>query len=207
MIEGLVNIITSVISSIGYLGIAILMALESMLTPVPSEAVMPFVGYLVMQGKFLFLAAAIVSAIGCLVGGLISYCIGYYGGRPFVNKIGKYFLLDEHHLAWTENWFRKHGEKTIFFSRFIPIVRHFISIPAGTGKMSITKFSTYTLIGSFMWNSILMYAGIKLGENWDLIHKYSTKIDMVLIMIILAGLAYYAWRMYENYFRKEKSFC
>lgn len=205
MIDGLVNILTGVISSIGYIGIAILMALESMVTPVPSEIVMPFVGYLVAQGKFSFMTAATVSAIGCLVGGLISYAMGYYGGRPFVLKVGKYLLLDEHHLEWTERWFKKHGEKTIFFSRFIPIVRHFISIPAGTGKMNLAKFSTYTFIGSLIWNSILIYAGIKLGENWGLIHKYSTKIDMVLIVIIILGLAYYAWRIYENYFRKEKA--
>ncbi|MEM4267095.1 MAG: DedA family protein, partial [Candidatus Nanoarchaeia archaeon] len=161
MIDWLVNTITSIISSIGYVGIAILMALESMVTPVPSEIVMPFVGYLIAQGKFTFLTAAIVSAVGCLVGGLISYYIGYYGGRTLVRRVGKYLLLDESHLTWTENWFKKHGEKTIFFSRFIPAVRHVISIPAGTGKMNLAKFSIYTFAGSLIWNSILIYAGIK----------------------------------------------
>ncbi len=203
MIEFLVDLLTKVISTIGYLGIAILMALESMVTPVPSEVVMPFVGYLIAQGKFSFLTAAMVSAIGCLIGGLISYYIGYYGGNILVKKVGRYLLLDEGHLIWTENWFKKYGEKTIFASRFIPVVRHFISIPAGIGKMNITKFSAYTLVGSFMWNSILIYAGIKLGENWGLIHKYSTKIDIVLIAIIILGLGYYVWRIYENYFKKR----
>jgi len=204
MIEALVNLLTGIISSIGYVGIAILMALESMVAPVPSEVVMPFVGYLIVQGKFTFLTAAAVSAFGCLAGSLISYYMGYYGGDIFVKKIGRYLLLDEHHLAWTENWFRKHGEKTIFFSRFIPIVRHFISIPAGTGRMNLTKFSLYTLIGSFMWNSILLYAGMKLGENWGLIHKYSTKIDIAVIIIILTGVIYYIWRIYKNYHKETK---
>ena len=206
MIEGLVNIITGVASSVGYLGIAILMALESMLTPVPSEVVMPFVGYMVTKGEFSFFWAAIISAIGCLIGGIISYYMGYYGGRPFVNKVGKYFLIDEKHLAWTENWFRKYGDKTIFVSRFVPVVRHFISIPAGTGRMNITKFIIYTFLGSLMWNSTLLYAGFKLGQNWGLISKYSTKIDIVLIVVISLGLIYYGWRIYENFFRKEKAF-
>ncbi|MFH1332327.1 MAG: DedA family protein [archaeon] len=205
MIQQLVDIITSVITAIGYPGIAILMALESMLTPVPSEAVMPFVGYLVAQGKFSFFTAAIVSAVGCLIGALISYYMGYYGGNILVKKVGKYLLLDEGHLKWTERWFNKYGEKTIFISRFIPIVRHFISIPAGIGKMNITKFSVYTFIGSLMWNSILMYAGLKLGENWQLIQKYSTKIDLVLIIIILAAVTYYAWRIYKNYLKRRNN--
>lgn len=204
MIELLVELITNIISAIGYAGIAILMALESMITPVPSEVVMPFVGYLVNQGKFSFITAAVVSAIGCLIGSLLSYCMGYYGRGVFIKKIGKYLLLDEEHLAWTEKWFKKHGEKTIFVSRFVPIVRHFISIPAGAGKMNLAKFSVYTLVGSFIWNSSLIYAGIKLGENWGKLHTYSEKIDMVLIIIIVLGISYYAWRIYKNNSRKKK---
>jgi membrane protein DedA with SNARE-associated domain len=204
MIEWLTQTLTDIIRTIGYPGIGILMALESMVVPVPSEIVMPFVGYLVAQERFSFFTAAIVSTIGCLVGALLSYYMGYYGGETLVKKVGKYLLLDQEHLEWTKRWFNKHGEKTIFISRFVPVVRHVISIPAGIGKMNITKFSAYTFFGSLIWNSILMYVGLKLGENWGLVHKYSTKIDIALIIVILAGLLYYAWRIYKNYHKKEK---
>ncbi len=204
MIEWLTNILTTIVITIGYPGIAILMALESMIAPVPSEAVMPFVGYLISQGKFSFLTAAIVSAVGCLIGGLVSYFMGKYGGSLLVKKVGKYLLLDEHHLLLTEKWFKKHGEKTIFISRFVPIARHFMSIPAGVGNMNLVKFSIYTFTGSLIWNSMLIYVGLKLGKNWELVHKYSSKIDIALIILILLGIAYYAWRIYKNYSKKHK---
>lgn len=205
MIAWIVNTITNIVLSIGYVGIAILMALESMITPVPSEAVMPFVGYLVAQGKLNFFTAALVSATGCLAGGLVSYAMGYYGGTVFVKKVGKYLLLDEKHLRWSETWFNRHGEKTIFVCRFIPLIRHVISIPAGVGKMNIAKFSFYTFTGSLVWNSILIYAGFKLGKSWAMIYKYSTKIDIILAVVIATFLGYYAWRIYNNYKTKEQT--
>src|SRR3989344_9038650 len=164
IVEKIVEYITIGMSIGGYFGLFILMALESMIAPVPSEVVMPFAGYLVLQGRFDFWIVLLVSGLGSIFGSVLSYYIGFYGGRPFVLRYGKYLLLDKEHLEWTENWFRKQGNKTIFISRFIPVVRHLISIPAGIAKMAIHKFVIYTFLGATIWNFILLYAGFKLGE-------------------------------------------
>ncbi|NTW32816.1 MAG: DedA family protein, partial [Bacteroidetes bacterium] len=158
--EFLVPIITAFIGSIGYAGIFILMVLESMVAPVPSEAVMPFAGMLISKGEFTFAGVLFFSTFGSIVGSVISYYIGYYGGRPLVDRFGKYLLLDHHHLDLTEKYFQKKGDITIFICRFIPVVRHLISIPAGMGKMNIIKFSVYTIIGAGIWNAFLTYVGI-----------------------------------------------
>ena len=197
MFELIVKFVTSIISSISYLGIFFLMAMESMVFPIPSEVVMPFVGYLVAQGKFPFITAAIVSALGCVFGSILSYYMGLYG-ILLIKKFGKYLLIDEDHLLWTQKWFKKHGEKTIFIGRFIPIVRHFISIPAGIGKMNMFKFILYTFIGSLLWNSMLLYSGILLAEKWDLIHQYSKPIDIVLVILIVLLIFYYIYRIIKN---------
>src|SRR3989344_8011520 len=126
IVEKIVEYITLGMSAGGYFGLFVLMALESMIAPVPSEVVMPFAGYLVLQGRFDFFVALLVSSLGSIFGSVLSYYIGFYGGRPFILKYGKYFFIENEHLEWSENWFRKQGEKTIFISRFIPVVRHLI---------------------------------------------------------------------------------
>ena len=194
IVDKFVEYAVSVMSATGYLGLFILMVLESMIFPVPSEAVMPFAGYLVFQGRFDFFAALIVSSLGSVFGSLLSYYVGVYGGRPFVLKYGKYLFLEKEHLEWTENWFRKQGEKTIFISRFIPVVRHLISIPAGIAKMSMNKFILYTFLGATIWNFILLYAGFKLGEHWDKIHQYSKQLDIIFIAIVILFFAYFVWK-------------
>jgi len=134
MLEALIEVITGIILKIGYLGILILMALESMIAPIPSELVMPFIGFLVAANKLSIALAILFSSLGTLMGSLISYYMGRSYGDKLIRKFGKYLLLEEAHLQWTEDFFRKNGEKTIFIGRFIPIVRHVISIPAGMGK-------------------------------------------------------------------------
>lgn len=188
------NVATAVISFLGYPGIVLLMALESTAAPVPSELVMPFAGFLVAQGRFDFWLVVLAGTAGSLLGSLLSYGMGYYGGRPLVEKYGKWVLLSRHDLTWTERWFRKRGEVTIFVSRFVPVVRHLISIPAGAAKMNVWRFGTYTAAGAFGWMLILTYAGFKLGEHWQQVHDATRNISYaVVILLILVG-GYVAWR-------------
>jgi membrane protein DedA with SNARE-associated domain len=183
----------------GYFSVFILMAMESMIFPVPSEAVLPPAGLLISQGKFTYAGVIISGTLGSIVGSLISYYIGIYGGRPFIDKFGKYFLLDRKALESGEKYFNKHGDLTIFICRFIPVVRHLISIPAGFGKMNIWKFSIYTLIGAGLWNSILTWAGVKWGQvGWDLLLKYGHTIDLIVVgLLVLAGV-YFVRKHFRN---------
>ena len=192
--EFLVNFIVSFISSTGYACVFILMTLESMIMPVPSEAVMPFAGFLIATGDFNFPLVIIFSTIGSITGSLISYYIGMWGGRPFIEKCGKYVLLDKHHLELTEKFFNKRGEITIFVCRFIPVIRHLISIPAGMGKMRIGRFILYTVVGAGIWNAFLAYVGYVLKSNWSEVLKYSHIIDIVIIIAILAAIGYYVYK-------------
>jgi membrane protein DedA with SNARE-associated domain len=194
LFENLFLIFTEVIKTGGYLGIFILMTLESMVAPVPSEAVMPFAGFLISTNTFSIGWVVISSSLGSIVGSLISYYVGLWGGKPLVLKFGKFLLLDKHHLEMTENFFSKYGEKTIFFSRFIPVIRHLISIPAGVGKMNFTKFSIYTLIGATIWNTILTYLGYWLGEKWSIIHHYSRYLDYVVVAGIIIVVVYWIYK-------------
>jgi membrane protein DedA with SNARE-associated domain len=179
----------SIISSIGYLGVFLLMIMESMILPVPSELVLPFVGFLISSGEMNFLLVVIFATLGSLIGSLLSYYMGAHWGNRFVSKYGKYFLLNEGHLKNTKKWFSKKGELTVFIGRFIPVVRHIISIPAGIGKMNIKKFMVYTIIGAGMWNAFLTYFGLVLGNNWEIIKQYSDYISWgVLGVIILLGI-------------------
>ncbi len=198
LFEYITNLITAAMSVGGYPVLFILMALESMIAPVPSEAVMPFAGFLVVNGRFTLLGVIVVSALASLLGSLISYWIGIFGGRRFILRYGKYLLLDEEHLEWTEKWFTKHGEKTIFISRFIPIVRHLISIPAGIGKMNLRRFMFYTITGAAIWNTFLAWLGIKLKERWELVHNYSSQIDIIMIIILLALVFYYTYKFIKK---------
>jgi len=179
--------VIQIISFFGYFGVFVLMAMESMILPVPSEMVMPFAGFLIANGNLNFWLVVLVSGLGSICGSLVSYSVGRYGGNPIVMKYGKYFLLDVKDLLNTEQWFKKRGEKTILISRFIPIVRHLISIPAGIGKMNLKKFIIYTAVGATIWNAFLAYMGFLLGKNWELVKHYSEYVS-IPVLIILATL-------------------
>lgn len=185
MVEYLAEYFTYAIKQLGYFGAGLLMMFESMIAPVPSELVMPFVGFLVAEGEFSWFGAILSTSVGSIIGSLISYYMGYYGGRPFVLKAGRYLLLNREHLEFTERWFARHGSWTIFVSRFIPVVRHLISIPAGLGRMRIVPFCVYTLIGATMWNVFLLVCGYFLRQNWTLVQQYTHELDL----IVAAGLA------------------
>ena len=173
------------IGSLGYSGVVFLMALESMIFPVPSEAVMPFVGFLVANGTFDFWPALIASVLGTLLGSFLSYYLGLYLGYFFVKKAGKYFLLEEAHLEWSNNWFKKYGHVSVFFARLVPVIRHVISIAAGIAKMNKTEFLIFTALGGTLWNGFLLYAGIKLENNWAIIKQYSEPIDLAVIVFLV----------------------
>ncbi|OGC92896.1 MAG: hypothetical protein A2W25_10110 [candidate division Zixibacteria bacterium RBG_16_53_22] len=199
--EFLVEHFTAWIEAGGYFGVAVLMTLESMVAPVPSEAVMPFAGFLIFEGKFTYTGVIFFSTLGSIIGSLISYYAGAWGGRPFVKRYGRYLLLDEHHLDTTERFFAKHGDKTIFICRFIPVVRHLISIPAGVGRMNLAKFCIYTVVGAGLWNAFLTYVGYRLKENWTVVRKYSEIVDIIVLAILVIIAAYFIIHLYR--YRKQ----
>ncbi len=176
----------------GLWGACGLMALESMIAPVPSEVVMPPLGIAVYKNTFTWWQAMLATSAGSLVGSLISYCMGYFGGKPLVMKVGKWLLLNEHHLDLTTAWFKRWGSLTVFICRFMPVVRHFISIPAGIAKMNLLKFCVYTVIGASLWNGFLLWLGYKLEDHWETILKYRQPLDIAMIALLMgAGVAWY----------------
>ena len=192
--EFIANFATAFIDKIGYAGVFVLMTMESMVFPVPSEAVMPFAGFLIAEGKFTFAGAILFSTIGSIVGSLISYAMGMWGGRPFIDRFGKFLLLDRRDLELTERFFTKYGSVTIFVSRFIPVVRHLISIPAGTGRMRLLPFAMYTLIGAGLWNAFLTVVGYYLRQNWSEVMKYSHIIDIVVVILLIGLFGFFVYK-------------
>ena len=192
--EAISQFAIQILETTGYAGAALLMALESMIAPVPSEAVMPFVGFLVADGKWGLTEAILATSLGSFLGSYLSYLMGYYGGRPFVLKVGKYLLLDVHDLEMTERFFQRKGSSlTLFASRFIPVVRHLVSIPAGIGKMPFWPFAIATTAGATIWNSFLLFCGFKLRENWELVHAYRHQFDGLIIGMLVLSIAWYVW--------------
>lgn len=192
--ELLSDSVTQFISSIGYIGVFFLMALESAAIPVPSELIMTFSGYLAYQGIFDFVTIVIIGAIGCMAGSIASYWIGLKGGRFFIDKYGKYFFLNHEHLDLAEDWFKKYGDKAVFFSRMLPVLRTFISLPAGMGKYSFKKLVVYSFIGSLPWCFALAYLGFKLGPHWKNIIVFFNGLDIIIIAAIAIAVIYF-WKV------------
>ena len=186
------RIAVQILDATTYAGAFILMALESMIAPVPSEAVMPFVGFLIIDGKWNLWYALLATSLGSLVGSLLSYWMGYYGGKPFVLKVGKYLLLNRHDLEITERYFlQRQGVYTVFIARFIPVIRHFISIAAGMGKMRLVPFMVFTIVGATLWNGFLLYCGMRLREHWTVVQKYSHQVDIVIVVLAIIGIGWF----------------
>ena len=177
--------IISTISSLGYLGIILLMAIESANIPLPSEVIMPFSGFLVASGRFNLWLIALAGGVGCLAGSLLSYWIGKVGGRPLIEKYGKYILVSHHDLDIADRFFKKRGEITIFISRLLPVVRTFISFPAGIAEMNLWRFSIYTFVGSVVWSLALGYVGVLLGANWENIRTYFRGLDVIILIVLM----------------------
>lgn len=182
------------ITLFGYFGIFVAMALESACLPVPSEIVMPFGGYFAFLGRLDFWLVTLAGTLGCLAGSLVAYYVGLKGGRPLLRKYGKYVLISERELKWAEDWFRKWGNKAIFVSRLLPVIRTVISLPAGIARMPIRPFIVYTFVGSLPWCAALAYAGYLLGENWEEVGGYFHNLDLFVMIAVVAAAAYLLWR-------------
>ena len=198
MVEKIVSLlagfIIATISTLGYGGIALLMAIESACIPLPSEIIMPFSGYLVFTGAMMLWAVALAGAVGCVLGSLVAYWVGAKGGRPLVEKYGKYVLTSHRDLQLADRWFRNHGEITIFIGRLLPVVRTFIAFPAGVAHMNLWRFNLYTFVGSFIWCYALGWIGLKLGEHWNTLGTYFHQFDAIIGVVLVAGFSWYVWR-------------
>ncbi len=186
--------IISVISTLGYAGIVLTMAIESACIPLPSEIIMPFSGYLVSAGRFNLWLTGIAGAFGCVVGSMAAYWVGIKGGRPFLEKYGKYVLISQHDLNNADKFFQRYGDWSILISRLLPVIRTFISLPAGIAKMRFGRFVLLTFLGSLPWCLALAYVGQVLGENWEYIKVYFRKADIVIVIFIVAGIVWFLYR-------------
>lgn len=197
IIEILSSLIVATISALGYSGVVLLMAIESACIPLPSEIIMPFSGYLVYTGRFNLWAVGVAGAVGCVLGSLVAYWAGMYGGRPFIEKYGRYVLISRHDLDLADRWFARYGQLIVFLSRLLPVVRTYIAFPAGVARMSITPFVVYTFLGSLPWCLALAYIGQKLGEQWDKNDTLKTwfhRFDFVIGIVGLLAVAWWVWR-------------
>jgi membrane protein DedA with SNARE-associated domain len=197
ILEILTAFIVATISTLGYGGIVLLMAIESACVPLPSEIIMPFSGYLVYTGRFNIWLVSIAGAFGCVVGSLVAYWVGMFGGRPLIEKYGKFILLSKHDLDLADRWFDRFGEAIVFISRLLPAIRTFIAFPAGVARMNLKKFIIYTFAGSLPWCLGLAYVGQKLGEQWDKDPRLKTlfhRFDFVIGIVILLAATWWIWR-------------
>jgi len=197
ILELVTAFVIATISTLGYGGIVLLMAIESACIPLPSEIIMPFSGYLVYTGRFNIWLVAVAGAFGCVVGSLVAYWVGMYGGRPLIEKYGKFVLVSRHDLDLADRWFDRFGEVIVFVSRLLPAIRTFIAFPAGIARMNLKKFVIYTFAGSLPWCLGLAYVGQKLGEQWDKDPRLKTlfhRFDFVIGIVIVLAAGWWIWR-------------
>ena len=191
------EIITNVYDAMGWPGVVFLMGVESAAIPFPSELIMPLAGWLLIEAKgdsvWMLGMAAFYGALGNLLGSWVAYWISYKGGRPLLNRYGKYVLVTQHDVDRAEEWFQKYGELAVFASRLLPVVRTFISVPAGIARMNIWKFSFYTFIGSYPWSLGLAYGGYKLGENWEDLRQVMRPFDFPIAGVIAVALLWFIY--------------
>jgi membrane protein DedA with SNARE-associated domain len=182
------SFIISVISALGYGGVVLLMTIESAAIPLPSEIIMPFAGYLASLGRFNIWLVALAGAIGNVLGSVVTYYIGKYGGRPLVLRYGRYVFISHKDLDRAEGWVAKYGSLGIFFSRLLPVIRTYISLPAGVVKMNLVKFVSYSFAGAYIWSLFLAYIGLIFGEHWGTIRIYFERFDILVGAVILVGI-------------------
>jgi membrane protein DedA with SNARE-associated domain len=197
----LARIIIGVISASGYLGVVVLMAIESACIPLPSEIIMPFAGYLAYSGRLNLFWAATAGAIGCNLGSVIAYEIGFYGGRPLVEKYGQYIWISRHDLDMADRFFLKFGSAAVFIARLLPVVRTFIALPAGVARMPRLRFHVYTFAGSWPWCFVLAWIGMKLGEQWDKdprLRHWLHRLDALIIVLLLIALVWFVRSHWKN---------
>lgn len=191
IISVLASWVIAIISAGGYWGVLVCMAIESACIPLPSEMIMPFAGYLVLKGEFTLWGVALAGTLGCVVGSVLAYYIGVTLGRDFLLKYGRYFLINPKDIDWADRWFKKYGSAAIFFSRLLPVIRTFISFPAGVVRMKMAPFIFYTFLGSYPWCYGLAWLGKKMGENWNSLGPYFHRFDFVIGLVILLGIIFW----------------
>ncbi|MBK5278495.1 MAG: DedA family protein [Bacteroidia bacterium] len=189
-----------VIGESGYVGIFILSFLESAAIPIPSEVVLPFSGFLILQGKFTLLGVVLTATLANLGGSILLYWIGKSGGRWVLERYGRFVLITHHELKIGDEWFLKHGVKAIFWGRMLPVIRTFISLPAGVTRMNFWRFCAFTFLGALPWNFALVYVGVKTGEHWNILHEYFQRFNYVIVGVGLVFVIWYIW----HYFRKHR---
>jgi len=190
-LEQIFQAVIDFISLWGYTAIVIGMALENACIPIPSELILGFAGYLVYLGRLDFTPSVVAGVAGGLIGSVVAYYIGFYGGQRFIDKYGRYILLSKSHVNWAQKWFDRYGLKAVFFSRLLPVVRTFISLPAGFARVEFGKFVLYTLLGSTSWTIGLIYAGQLLGENWTVINTIGHEASLVVVIGLVVAAFYY----------------
>jgi membrane protein DedA with SNARE-associated domain len=207
VISALVAFIVTVISAGGYFGIVVLMAIESACIPLPSEVIMPFAGYLVSLGQFSLIGAATAGAIGCNIGSTIAYLVAAHGGRAAFERWGKWVLVRHEELDRAEHFFARYGAATVFVGRLLPVIRTFISFPAGLARMPMLKFQIYSFVGSWPWCFALAYVGMTLGTRWNsdptfrrLFHQF----DAAVVVLVMAGFAWFVWSRWREMDRKAR---
>jgi len=194
--------LASLYGAVGYLGVLVAMAIESAMIPIPSELILPFAGFMVSDpakiepltnGPWSFWIVVVVATLGNTLGSLVAYAIGAWGGRPFLERYGKYLLIRPHEIEIAERFFARWGAQTAFFSRLLPIVRTFISFPAGVARMPIRTFVLYSTAGAFIWSTVLVWSGIQLGARWTEIRRALQPFDLVIAVVAVVGLAALLW--------------
>ena len=184
----------------GYVAVAVLMALENACIPIPSELILGFAGYLIFIGKMEFFHATVAGMVGGMLGSIITYYIGAHGGRPFIDRYGKYFLMKKSHVDTAQRWFDKYGIKAVFFSRMLPAVRTFISLPAGFARVDMKKFIIYTFLGSLPWTMLILYVAWMLGENWKTMLAVGHELSLIVCAVLVIVCVYF----YIRWKRKKK---
>jgi len=196
--QQLLDFITSTYSSMHWPGVVALMAIESACIPVPSELIMPLAGWMLIKEKSLtamyILVAGAYGALGNTIGSVIAYGVGMWGGRPFLKKYGRYLLISRHDLDLADRWFAQKGDWSVFVSRLLPVIRTFISLPAGIARMPLVRFVIYTFAGSFIWSAGLAYGGYLLGEHWELLRNVMRPFDPAIIVLIIVLIAFFLYR-------------
>lgn len=207
--QWLLDFINSAYTLMQWPGVIAMMAIESACIPLPSEVIMPLAGWMLIKDQSLpavyNLLAGVYGALGCTIGSIIAYGVGVWGGRPFLNKYGKYILITPHDLDTADRWFQKNGDWAIFITRLLPVVRTFISLPAGIARMHFGKFLLYTFTGSFIWCAALSWGGYLLGEHWETLRNVMRPFDPVIIAIVIVLIALYIYRHIKHSRAQGKS--
>lgn len=189
------------IASWGYVAVAVLMAAENACIPIPSELILGFAGYLIFDGQMTFTGALVAGMVGGMAGSIFAYVVGHRGGRSFVDKYGHYFFVKKSHVDIAQNWFDKYGLKAVFFSRMLPVVRTFISLPAGFAHVDMKKFLTLTFLGSLPWTALILACGMMLGKSWEIMLKIGHEASLIFVAICAVIIAV----LYIRYRRRKKN--